>query len=208
MDPALSLFFFFLMIRRPPRSTLFPYTTLFRSHRGRAEHPRPAARPADQADRLADAVHERGDVLLQARGGVVRVVARQPSAAGARQVAGEPVGEVGEQSLPGDVAIPDPAVDQDQRRPPSPYSSSDLGAVGGNGSVDPLVSHGGLLLNDRCAGVRYVYRDARPRAAAPASARLTNWRRSIYAVVRSRVALTGCRSSRGRWRSARPGSGR
>src|ERR1043166_10154649 len=32
------LFFFFLMIRRPPRSTLFPYTTLFRSARctGRA----------------------------------------------------------------------------------------------------------------------------------------------------------------------------
>src|SRR2546426_7168770 len=28
------LFFFFLMIRRPPRSTLFPYTTLFRSHHG------------------------------------------------------------------------------------------------------------------------------------------------------------------------------
>src|SRR5690242_21431577 len=27
------LFFFFLMIRRPPRSTLFPYTTLFRSER-------------------------------------------------------------------------------------------------------------------------------------------------------------------------------
>src|SRR3989441_12126028 len=27
----LSFFFFFLMIRRPPRSTLFPYTTLFRS---------------------------------------------------------------------------------------------------------------------------------------------------------------------------------
>src|SRR2546430_11932217 len=26
-----QLFFFFLMIRRPPRSTLFPYTTLFRS---------------------------------------------------------------------------------------------------------------------------------------------------------------------------------
>src|SRR5438552_13412174 len=27
--------FFFLLIRRPPRSTLFPYTTLFRSHRER-----------------------------------------------------------------------------------------------------------------------------------------------------------------------------
>src|SRR2546427_11667681 len=30
-----ALFFFFLMIRRPPRSTLFPYTTLFRSMSGR-----------------------------------------------------------------------------------------------------------------------------------------------------------------------------
>src|SRR2546422_11704180 len=28
------VFFFFLMIRRPPRSTLFPYTTLFRSQMG------------------------------------------------------------------------------------------------------------------------------------------------------------------------------
>src|SRR2546421_12193796 len=43
------LFFFFLMIRRPPRSTLFPYTTLFRSkadggatgnHRGLVRFPR------------------------------------------------------------------------------------------------------------------------------------------------------------------------
>src|SRR5258708_10357865 len=32
--PADVLCFFFLMIRRPPRSTLFPYTTLFRSLRG------------------------------------------------------------------------------------------------------------------------------------------------------------------------------
>src|SRR5256885_10092456 len=31
-QPTHSLFFFFLMIRRPPRSTLFPYTTLFRSN--------------------------------------------------------------------------------------------------------------------------------------------------------------------------------
>src|SRR2546430_17561010 len=30
---ANSHFFFFLMIRRPPRSTLFPYTTLFRSNK-------------------------------------------------------------------------------------------------------------------------------------------------------------------------------
>src|SRR2546430_13244857 len=31
MTLTIPLFFFFLMIRRPPRSTLFPYTTLFRS---------------------------------------------------------------------------------------------------------------------------------------------------------------------------------
>src|SRR3712207_9084977 len=30
-NSLLHVFFFFLMIRRPPRSTLFPYTTLFRS---------------------------------------------------------------------------------------------------------------------------------------------------------------------------------
>src|SRR5256885_10720649 len=32
MRPFSTFHFFFLMIRRPPRSTLFPYTTLFRSH--------------------------------------------------------------------------------------------------------------------------------------------------------------------------------
>src|SRR3989442_10832731 len=31
VDVRLPVCFFFLMIRRPPRSTLFPYTTLFRS---------------------------------------------------------------------------------------------------------------------------------------------------------------------------------
>src|SRR5688572_33215458 len=35
----LSFLFFFLMIRRPPRSTLFPYTTLFRSSRDLADDP-------------------------------------------------------------------------------------------------------------------------------------------------------------------------
>src|SRR2546423_15443808 len=32
-ESIFSFYFFFLMIRRPPRSTLFPYTTLFRSCR-------------------------------------------------------------------------------------------------------------------------------------------------------------------------------
>src|SRR2546427_3733307 len=38
--------FFFLMIRRPPRSTLFPYTTLFRSDPTVRPHPGPDPRPA------------------------------------------------------------------------------------------------------------------------------------------------------------------
>src|SRR2546430_12056066 len=38
MAYSFSFFFFFLMIRRPPRSTLFPYTTLFRSLNRLEEH--------------------------------------------------------------------------------------------------------------------------------------------------------------------------
>src|SRR2546422_8476027 len=38
-------FFFFLMIRRPPRSTLFPYTTLFRSDKDA-----PDVRPVELSD--------------------------------------------------------------------------------------------------------------------------------------------------------------
>src|SRR3712207_7853345 len=42
----ITTFIFFLMIRRPPRSTLFPYTTLFRSSRGRPARPRAPRRGA------------------------------------------------------------------------------------------------------------------------------------------------------------------
>src|SRR3712207_8466411 len=48
------LIFFFLMIRRPPRSTLFPYTTLFRSWFPRAVARDPqAARPGRVRGRSA-----------------------------------------------------------------------------------------------------------------------------------------------------------
>src|SRR6266571_5316973 len=40
-----SYLFFFLMIRRPPRSTLFPYTTLFRSPNRRRGRPSPWRAP-------------------------------------------------------------------------------------------------------------------------------------------------------------------
>src|SRR5256885_8447481 len=46
----MCLCFFFLMIRRPPRSTLFPYTTLFRSSRGGGSRTR-ARRPPREAGR-------------------------------------------------------------------------------------------------------------------------------------------------------------
>src|SRR3712207_8233438 len=56
------LSFFLLMIRRPPRSTLFPYTTLFRSRGPR----RPARRGPPDPRREPAGAHRRG-VLLGAR---------------------------------------------------------------------------------------------------------------------------------------------
>src|SRR3712207_9444206 len=50
---VLNMYFFFLMIRRPPRSTLFPYTTLFRS-----------ARASTVAAALAEARRGEPDVIL------------------------------------------------------------------------------------------------------------------------------------------------
>src|SRR3712207_7312338 len=47
------------MIRRPPRSTLFPYTTLFRSHRRAQRRLRARVRAARRADR--DAAVSPGD---------------------------------------------------------------------------------------------------------------------------------------------------
>src|SRR3712207_7883785 len=57
---------FFLMIRRPPRSTLFPYTTLFRS-RGRLHHRRAAGAPEDGA--RGQAAVDRGGLGVGGRGG-------------------------------------------------------------------------------------------------------------------------------------------
>src|SRR2546425_11636546 len=59
----LVVLFFFLMIRRPPRSTLFPYTTLFRSQRGglgaarRAHGADDALRQQDGADAVGAGRH-------------------------------------------------------------------------------------------------------------------------------------------------------
>src|SRR5690348_18389350 len=74
-----SIFFFFLMIRRPPRSTLFPYTTLFRSiaqenlrrvrpllHRGREEPERcRQIRSEEHTSELQSPVHLVCRLLLE-----------------------------------------------------------------------------------------------------------------------------------------------
>src|SRR2546425_10457411 len=51
--------FFFLMIRRPPRSTLFPYTTLFRSEADQQVGAQPHPFPADEHHREARPQHQR-----------------------------------------------------------------------------------------------------------------------------------------------------
>src|SRR2546422_5518092 len=64
----LFIFFFFLMIRRPPRSTLFPYTTLFRSDQHAAgDHLGEFARD-HLGDRATCSLHQdpRGDAVLRA----------------------------------------------------------------------------------------------------------------------------------------------
>src|SRR5256884_6348258 len=67
----LDLVFFFLMIRRPPRSTLFPYTTLFRSRRDDQPPPVPA-RPVGAEGTAGARGWERNSVPSPCRRGVPR----------------------------------------------------------------------------------------------------------------------------------------
>src|ERR1041385_9374230 len=71
---ASGILFFFLMIRRPPRSTLFPYTTLFRSrvvaglcrlgaHRG--GHQCPISRSEEHTSELQSRLHLVCRLLLE-----------------------------------------------------------------------------------------------------------------------------------------------
>src|SRR2546422_7168534 len=67
-------FFFFLMIRRPPRSTLFPYTTLFRSpspRRRRRGAPASGAAPLRPAPRGPRARKDRKSTRLNSSHGYI-----------------------------------------------------------------------------------------------------------------------------------------
>src|SRR2546430_6862370 len=66
--------FFFLMIRRPPRSTLFPYTTLFRSDRGHrkggygngaAYAAREAERPVPRSDEHTSELQSQSNLVCR-----------------------------------------------------------------------------------------------------------------------------------------------
>src|SRR5207249_12183424 len=55
--PSSYLFLFFFLIRPPPRSTLFPYTTLFRSHFSGAED--------DRRQRILGELHRQAGLFAQ-----------------------------------------------------------------------------------------------------------------------------------------------
>src|SRR5690348_17641385 len=89
MDP-----FFFLMIRPPPRSTLFPYTTLFRSRRvarrGRGPPPSPPGLPRrcarcrprseEHTSELQSPVHLVCRLLLEKKKSITAVLLNVPAA--------------------------------------------------------------------------------------------------------------------------------
>src|SRR5947208_15946894 len=70
--------FFFLMIRRPPRSTLFPYTTLFRSAGAGIDLGElGGARDSELCARLEDTRHRDLDVAVGHDGGAEQLVERR-----------------------------------------------------------------------------------------------------------------------------------
>src|ERR1019366_9257544 len=82
-------FFFFLMIRRPPRSTLFPYTTLFRSlqelRHAVNKTQKTVARTLNMGQDGVSRLEKRSDLLLstlrnyvEAVGGSLTLVAQFP----------------------------------------------------------------------------------------------------------------------------------
>src|ERR1035441_11116506 len=86
------LYFFFLMIRRPPRSTLFPYTTLFRSEvfdvlgieaMNEGETPREVTVLADgQGFRAVVRIDTPGEAEYYRHGGIMQYVLRSLVARG------------------------------------------------------------------------------------------------------------------------------
>src|SRR3712207_1476000 len=81
-----SIYFFFLMIRRPPRSTLFPYTTLFRAEFNARYGPTVGDRirvaDSDLFLRVDEDRQARGDEPLWGYGKTIRLKQAQRATAG------------------------------------------------------------------------------------------------------------------------------
>src|SRR3712207_7195606 len=58
-----NYFFFFLMIRRPPRSTLFPYTTLFRSQEQIVARMNEILKQMSQWDSFVDVINQLNEII-------------------------------------------------------------------------------------------------------------------------------------------------
>src|SRR2546430_17156494 len=106
------MYFFFLMIRRPPRSTLFPYTTLFRSHPVVVRHAQHFAHVPAVGDAVAMRDHRalrerRRARRVQEREDVVRPGLAAGGAGGGRPLgtplAPSPPGPLGRQAPPDDI---------------------------------------------------------------------------------------------------------
>src|SRR5574341_1839324 len=88
MKNFLLPFFFFLMIRRPPRSTLFPYTTLFRSlprpraaraQAGARQRHRPGARSEEHTSELQSPTNLVCRLLLEKKKKTQRAQQTEPT---------------------------------------------------------------------------------------------------------------------------------
>src|SRR5258708_6927964 len=116
--PRRFLFFFFLMIRRPPRSTLFPYTTLFRSLVDHRRIPTVLPRgPCVQSHRLAKQIRHvwaprRGEPDTGGHGRLLRAQAGATRTLGPIPAPGAPAGDRGG---PGGVAVDPRAAEVSQR---------------------------------------------------------------------------------------------
>src|SRR4051812_50051394 len=84
VSPAffISAFFFFLMIRRPPRSTLFPYTTLFRSDQVYAQNEMLAYQQKESTARVASIMENTNLSKQQQVSEIMRQMLTQAQTAG------------------------------------------------------------------------------------------------------------------------------
>ena len=100
-----------------------------------------AAGPAHQSGRFPDAVEVGEDVVGLPSGAEVGVIAAEATAPLARQMAGEPAGQVSHQPVPVDIAIAHGPLQEHQRWSLAVHGRTDGDPVGGGHVVGALVAH-------------------------------------------------------------------